>query len=178
MSSREMFLSRDQFTNTTFHVADQKLIADQHATRLENHGHDYSSKSRLKRALPPAAVCVGDLVYLAQDRDKGRPRDRYMVTSVSGGKCVVRKFTGSQLRSKTYQIRPDECYRVPCEVPTPSNHNLDAMHSDSSEYECIPDEIKKPLDTVRHLIQSSSHPPDLVVLCVLQNAFKIMSCTD
>ena len=148
MSSREMFLSRDQFTNTTFHVADQKLIADQHATRLENHGHDYSSKSRLKRPLPPAAVRVGDLVYLAQDRDKGRPRDRYIVTSVSGDKCFVRKFTGSQLRSKTYQIRPDECYRVPCEVPTPSNHSPDAMYSDSSDDECIPDEIRTPFNTV------------------------------
>ena len=145
MSSREMFISRDQYTNTALHIADRKLIADQHASRLENHRHDYASKSRFRRPLSPDTVRVGDLVYLAQDRDKTRPRDRYMVTSISNGRCSVHKFTGSQLRSKTYQIRLNECYRIPCEVPDLSNNRPDIANSDSSDEDCVPDEIRSPL---------------------------------
>ena len=138
MSSWEMFFARDQFTNDLFHISDRQLIAEQQTSRLENHPHDYASKSRIQRRLPSAHIRVGDLVYLARDRDKSRPRDRYLVTSLSNGWCEVRKFTGSQFRSKTYDVRLDECYHVPSDVHSipEGEHYRDPSQQDQSDDEC------------------------------------------
>ena len=37
----------------------------------------------------------------------------YLVVSVDGLWCNIRKFTGSQLRSTSYRVKLTECYRVP-----------------------------------------------------------------
>ena len=137
MSSREMLFSRDQFTNSAFDITDRELIANQNTSRLENHRYDYVSKSRVKRPLKSAQVQAGDLVYLAQDRDKSRPRDRYLVISVSDQWCEVRKFTGSQLRAKTYTVRLNECFHVPSAIPT--SHPAELSSSDQSDNDSIAD---------------------------------------
>ena len=153
MSSREMLLARDQFTNDFFDITDRLLIEKQEAARLENHLHDYVSKSRLQRPLPPTDIRVGDLVYLARDRDKSRPRERYLVTAVSGSWCDVRKFTGAQFRSKTYRMRLDECYRVPSDVHIIPDHCLDPSQGDQSD-----DESDVPFQGVHHCDDESELP--------------------
>jgi len=69
----------------------------------------------------PATVQVGDLVYITSDASKTRARDRYLVVSIDGSWCNIRKFTGYQLRSTSYRIKLSECYRVPGQIkPTPN----------------------------------------------------------
>lgn len=138
MSAREMLFSRDQFTNSAFDITDLELIANQNASRVENHRHDYTSKSRTKRPLQSAQVQVGDLVYLAQDRDKCRPRDRYLVIAVSDQWCEIRKFTGSQLRAKTYKVRLDECFHIPSAIPSSFAQHTETSSSDQSDDDCHP----------------------------------------
>ena len=66
-------------------------------------------------------VQVSDLVYITSDGSKTHTRNQYLVVSVDGLWCNVRKFTGSQLRSTSYRIKLSECYRVPDQTETTSN---------------------------------------------------------
>ena len=47
---------------------------------------------------------MGDLVYLVSERNKTHARDKYLVTSISGNSCVIRKFTRNQFRRKEYSV--------------------------------------------------------------------------
>lgn len=51
------------------------------------------------------------------DRDKTRARSRYLVVSIDGEWCFIKKFIGSQLRSSSYKVKLSECYRIPNEKP-------------------------------------------------------------
>ena len=64
---------------------------------------------------------VGDLVYISSDGSKTHARNRYLVVSVDGLWCHVRKFTGSQLHSTFYRVERSECYRVPALTEATSN---------------------------------------------------------
>ena len=113
LSAREMWLQRDQFTNSQIPLSDLLLLHQQHSLRLENHPVSERSKAPGCSSRSPTPVQVGDLVYITSDASKTRARDRYLVVSVDGLWCNVRKFVGSQLRSTSYRIKLSECYRVP-----------------------------------------------------------------
>ena len=66
-------------------------------------------------------IQVGDLVYITSDGSKTHARNRYLVVSVDGLWCNVRKFTGSQLRSTSYRVKLSECYCVPDLMETTSD---------------------------------------------------------
>ena len=44
---------------------------------------------------PPPRLQVGDFVYVKSDRDKSRARDRYIIVSIDGEWCFIKKFSGS-----------------------------------------------------------------------------------
>jgi len=114
LSAREMWYQRDQFSNQQIPICDQELIQTQHQLRKSNHPYSVQSKTGHELAPQSTQVDVGDLVYLYSDRDKTRARNRYLVTSVDGSWCNIRKFTGAQLRNASYRVKKSECYKVPC----------------------------------------------------------------
>ena len=96
-------------------ISDREIIAQQHEKRLLNHPFSSSSKHNSKKILQTDQLVVGDLVYLYADRDKTRARSRYLVVSIDGEWCFIKKFVGTQLRSSSYKVKTSECYRVPNE---------------------------------------------------------------
>ena len=100
-----MWYQRDQFTNRQLPISDLNLIELQHSSRIHNHAA--SEKSKTPRAQPSTvpSIHVGDLVYITSDGSKCRAHDRYLVTSIDGSWCNVRKFSGSQLRSTSYRVK-------------------------------------------------------------------------
>ena len=114
LSSKEMLTKRDQFSNKQLPIDDCSLIIAKHNQHLEN--HRASERSKAKRpAVKVPDISVGDLVHLACDPiSKGVQRDRYIVASVDGEWCNVRKLTETQLRSMSYRVRLNQCYLVPC----------------------------------------------------------------
>ena len=44
---------------------------------------------------PPPRLQVRDFVYVKSDRDKSRARDRYIIVSIDGEWCFIKKFSGS-----------------------------------------------------------------------------------
>jgi hypothetical protein len=147
LSSREMLTQRDQFTNEQLPVCDRQLIAEQHKKRLQNHPHSEKAKAPLAKSHASASIEVGDLVYLYGDRNKSRARDRYLVVSVEGNWCNIRKFTGSQLRSSSYRVKLAECYKVAggiTEVSTPYYYRSPELDVSEDEDEANPSTVPHP----------------------------------
>lgn len=161
LSSREMWYQRDQFTNSQLPMSDQSMIQKQYESRIKNHPHSENSKTPSGKTLF-CQVQVGDLVYLYSDRNKNRGRDRYLVVSVDGSWCNVRKFTGSQLRSTSYRVKLSECYKVPTDSNiTQSHHALYAKYdNDSSDDEQV--DPKPPV--LPNVPVELSEPPEILSL--------------
>jgi hypothetical protein len=134
LSARELWTHRDQCTGDQLPVDDRDIILAQHQNRLDNHFP--SAKSKAHGKLPntvSTTIKVGDLVYLKGDRDKNRGRDKYLVVNVVDENCIIRKFTKSQFRSKTYTVRIADCYPVLPTYPTVPPRGPDWSHPLSSE---------------------------------------------
>ena len=92
LSAREMFFQRDQFNNDQLPIVDWDLISQQHQSKLANHEHSESSKAPLRSFRESASITVGDLVFLHNDRNKLRARDRYLVVKCDDDWVYIRKF--------------------------------------------------------------------------------------
>ena len=114
LSARELWTQRDQFQNRQIPLTDLDVILKQHEQRLSNHPLSEKSKNPLQKPFLQHNLEVGDIVYLNSDRNKSKARNRYLLVSMDGLWCYVRKFVGSQLRSVSYRVRKYDCYRVPC----------------------------------------------------------------
>ena len=113
LSSREMWIQRNQFTNEQLPVSDRELIESQHRAREINHRHSERSKSK---GVPMPMTChfePGDLVYLVADKSKLHARERYLVTSTDEEWCIVKKFNGPRLRNTSYKVKCSECMLIP-----------------------------------------------------------------
>lgn len=156
LSARELWTQRSQFTHEQLPVSDRDNILKQHTHRESNHDTSAKSKSKRGKGRVSPTLCVGDLVYLYCDKDKSKGRCRYLVTSISGEWCTVKKFTGSQLRTTSYKVKLRECYRVPCEISL----------SDPSRPESDTDE---PEDAVVPAVDNPSAPTPVEIPDILCN---------
>ena len=98
LSSREMMMQRDQFTCEQILINDQDLIMKQNESRKANHPYSEQSKASNSFLENLPNLHVGGLVYLYSDRNKNSGLNRYIVSSVEGSWCNIRRFSGSQLR--------------------------------------------------------------------------------
>ena len=112
LSAREIWYQRDQFNHDQLPLSDRRLIQQQNERRQSNYMP--SEKSKVPRGVRHRYTdgTVGDLVYLFADRNKHHPRDRYLLVSVDGSWCDIKKISGAQLRSSSYRVKRCECYKV------------------------------------------------------------------
>ena len=162
LSARELFTQRDQLTGEQLPIGDREIILQQHKARLQNHPLSSLSKAHGRYHVGSAEFQVGDLVHLKREKDKTRVRDKYMVTSVSEAGCQIRKFTKSQFRSKTYQVRHSDCFHVkptclPISRPIRGLQKSDAVEDSSIVHMPIED----PLGIIEDIIPSSNCDPSL-----------------
>ena len=113
LSSRELWTQHNQFTNEQIPMNDLHHILAKHQARQTNHQFSEKAKGGLRPSTPAIPFRVGDLVYVKSDRDKSRARDRYVVVSIDGEWCFIKKLAGSQLRATSYKVQLSECYSVP-----------------------------------------------------------------
>ena len=79
-------------------------------------------------------VSKGDIVYIYQDRDKTRSRNRYIVDKTTGNKSYLKKFVGCQLRSKVYEVANSDIIKViPHIFPRVVSNSDDSDYLDSQE---------------------------------------------
>ena len=115
-----------------------------------------SQSIKVGKLLTHIYVDVGDLLYLYSDRDKSRARSRYLVVSIDGKWCFIKKFSGNQLRSSSYKVKREECYLVPNDYSSSSHSQMKTDYS---------------TDDKDHDIQytNSSPPPAVDIPYVLTN---------
>ena len=127
LSFREMLMQHDQFTHTQIPMSDQLLIKMQHQDRIANHPYSERSKASGSSHHENCDFMPGDLVFLLSDRSKTHGRERYLVTSVEGDHCFVKKFSSPQLRNVSYKVKKSGCELLPMFY----RHNQDTQgHSD------------------------------------------------
>ena len=119
LSSREMWMQRDQWTNEQIPIDDYNIITQQHNSRTTNHRPSERSKYPKGKSATNHLINVGDIVYLYSDKDKTSARKRYLVVSTDKPWCHIKKFTGGQLRSASYKVKYTECYKVPARAKDP-----------------------------------------------------------
>lgn len=116
LSAREIWTKRDQFTGQQLPLNDDKIISRKYENRLKSHQASAKYQSRGKTSATNPDIYIGDLVYLKSDRDKTKPRDRYIVvkpkTEARKNTISLQKFVGSQLRSRIYLVNPGEIMKV------------------------------------------------------------------
>jgi len=135
LSAREMWLQRDQFTNAQVPFSDLQVVRQQHSLRLGNHPASERSKAPGCCPRPAMSVQVGNFVYFTSDGSKTHARNQYLVVSVDGLWCNVRKFAGSQLRSTSCCVKLSQCHRIP--DPTETTSNLSRCYNYDSDPEDI-----------------------------------------
>ena len=121
LSARELWTQRDQVTGEQLPINDWQIIQKQPFSREHNHGFSSNVKSKNKTR-KPNNINVGDLIYIASDKDKTKSRDKYLVVETNNCTCRVHKFTKSQFRSKTYEVKLTDCY------PIRSNSTSHVLH--------------------------------------------------
>ena len=132
LSAHELWTQRDQVSHTQLPICDRDIIKRQNQTRRDNHKYSERSKAHGRDSLPMADISVGDLVYIHSDGNKLGPRPRYMVVSIDGTWCTVRKMDGTLFASRTYDLRLDEVYKVP-------GFDFGTIHEDSdSDSDMVP----------------------------------------
>ena len=104
LSSQEMLFCRDHVTGVQLSFVDDRLSRQQEAIRQRNHAH--SSRSKAKGASPaePAAVTVGDLVFIKSEGNKNKSRDMYLVVDVVDGMSSLQKLNGTKFLTKRYEV--------------------------------------------------------------------------
>ena len=136
LSSRELWTQRDQITGRQFPVDDENVILNQNSSRLRNHIHSTQSKHHPSQYRNPATsnIEVGALVYLVAERSKLQARDKYLVTSIVGDSCKLRKFTRHQFRKKEYVVPLRAVYAIVSESTVPNIPPQESSDSDDDDY--------------------------------------------
>lgn len=131
LSASEMWHQRDMNTGEQLPVSDMELIRKKHEIRRKGHLPSAKYKARGSVSETNSMPAPGDIVYIYEDRDKTRSRDRYIITRVEGRKSFVRKFSGNQLRAKEYEVDKSQIISVkPYQFPT-------VYHDESYEEEFL-----------------------------------------
>ena len=133
LSARELWIQRNQFTHEQLPISDRENLLRQHTFRTLNHTSSEKSKHKSGKTANSYNVDVGDLVYLYSDRDKSRARSRYLVVSIDGEWCFIKKFSGNQLRSSSYKVKREECYLVPNDYSSSSHSQMKTDYSTDDE---------------------------------------------
>ena len=164
LSAREALFQRDQFTGHQLPFSDDALISTQHKLREANHLPSATSKAPRAPFAPVPDIAPGTLVYVNSDRNKTTARPRYLVTQCDNGWCSLKKFTGNQLRDRTYRVATRQCYPVPGQVShmPPSDHVDDDQDEDGEPPTTDLPEVAEPLgqgDLVPEIPPSVEEPP-------------------
>ena len=113
LSSREIWLQRDQYTNEQLPINDMLIIKSQQKQKNKNQIASSSFKARGKTTQNRTPIEEGSIIYINSDRSKTHPRERYIVTAIYKNTCKVQKFTGRQLRARPYIVNQDDVITIP-----------------------------------------------------------------
>ena len=141
LSSREMWVKRDTFTGKQMPINEEKIMHDKYEERLKSHKSSQKYSARGKTAPIYPVIHEGDLVYLNSERNKLKPRDKYIVVKpkkkedTKSHTVYVQKFVGTQLRSRIYPVNAADIIKVPVKHPDLEKGTIESETSESENEE-------------------------------------------
>lgn len=130
LSATEIWTQRDQYSGEQLPLSDRRIIHERVQQRIASHASSEKYKARGQTTPIYPKVKIGDLVYIHNDRDKTKFRDRYIVISIAHPYCFVQKFVGRQLRSHRYRVHLSNIYPV---ISSIIMENFKELNNDSDE---------------------------------------------
>ena len=135
LSAKEILFRRDQITGESLNVDDNHLSNQQEEYRHRNHAA--SALSKIKghpMNLPTKSIHVGDLVYIKNEKDKFKARERYIVMQIRNSVAIIQKINGSSFMSRRYEVPLTSIYPVQPEE-TSFRPQIPTIESESDEDE-------------------------------------------
>ena len=130
LSARELWTKRDQLTGSQIPVNDENVVKRKHQERLQAHKASAKYQARGKTEPVYPNISEGDLVYIISDRDKTKPREKYIVVKPKPNSqpntVSLQKFIGSQLRSRIYIVNSANIIKIPSDVISKELENADS----------------------------------------------------
>ena len=135
LSATEVWHQRDMFTGVQLPIKDLDVIRSKADVREKGHLPSAKYKARGSVLESSTRPYLGEIVYIYQDRDKTRSRDRYIVVKTDRYKTHCQKFTGNQIRSKVYIVDNADVIKVKSHVypqDTAADDSSDEWHDADS----------------------------------------------
>ena len=139
LSAREILFQRDQVTCEQLQIDDAGLAVSQSKIRESNHQSSARCKAPGGKFASPSASVVGDLVYLKDERDKNKRRDRYIIVSIDGNNALVQKLT-DRFWARKYTVPMTKLYPavkdaidIPPRSPTTDDSESDYDVNDNDD---------------------------------------------
>ena len=126
LSASEVWYQRDMQTGEQLPIRDIEVIRAKAASRIKGHHPSAKYKARGSSESNLTSTSPGDIIYLYQDRDKTRSRDKYIVVQSNKQKSRVQKFVGNQLRSKIYEVDNADIIKIKPYTFTPVSTDSDS----------------------------------------------------
>ena len=140
LSSWEMLFQRDQLNQVQLDIPDATLSKMQQDIRIKNQKYSAISKARGGPIAKSSPVCLGSIVFIKDDGDKTRARDKYLIVDVNGEQCTAQKLLKSSLSSRKYCLKRSEIYPISSdENYITSLRGIDPVVSEEEEEEQIED---------------------------------------
>ena len=162
LSSKEILLKRDTFTNAPLNFNDDQIQNFKYAKRLQNHPSSELSKSRGSTKIDDFMISEGDIVHIKNEGTKHHAREFYFVISVNYDRkeAVVQKFCGSQLRGRKYPVKLIELYPAATNFISSNGSNnlgeIDVKNDNSSD---LHSDISQEIPSL-HRSDRNRKPPD------------------
>ena len=115
LSAVEMWTKRSMSSGAAITLDDKQLIQNKQQERIADHSASSKYKARGKTTLKRQNFNKGDIVYLYEDRVKGKCRNHYLIADISEDHMIVQKFVNNQLRAKQYKIKIEQAYKAKVE---------------------------------------------------------------
>ena len=135
LSAWEILFQRDQHTFEPLNISDIGLASEQQDTRSKNQLSSAKSKSRNATDAVACNTMVGSLVYLKEDGNKEKSRERHLIVGIEDDYYITQKLTRS-LRNVKYKVKPTEVFPV-----TPTINDACVQSEDNEEDEEIRDNV-------------------------------------
>ena len=113
LSAVEIWTQRDMQTREQLPIDDCVMIRNKFEGRTRQHLASAKWKARGLMQEEHKQLHIGDVVYLLQDRDKRKCREKYIIVEMGANfMCTVKKFSGQQFRGKRYVVRNSDIIKV------------------------------------------------------------------
>ena len=134
LSAKEIVFQRDQHSLEQLGFDDKDLAKQQNDIRLQNHQASAKSKAPGRKKASMSNSDVGSLVFIKDERDKNKARDRYIIVAVDRNNAIIQKLT-DRFMSKKYTVPFNRLYPASTAAPALPTALPSDDDDDSDDYD-------------------------------------------